>query len=134
MKVSGDHKVERNFSTESSQIKFYSLADRWKSERKLLNSSFSLAVLQSYTPIFNQCVLQSLDYFRRKCDSGEFDIKNDLHLVVMTVALSEWSEKAQKYFLIPSIVIQFHSNDIWQGGFPRIGIWNYESHREVSRS
>lgn len=70
-------------------VKFYLSADRWKHERKLLNSSFSLPILHSYIPIFDRCIVQSISHFKQKCDKGEFDIKHDITLVVMNAVLSK---------------------------------------------
>jgi cytochrome P450 len=64
-------------------------ADRWKSERKLLNTSFSLPVLQSYVPAFDRCIRQSVEDLKSRCDKGEFDVKHDVMLVVMNAVLSE---------------------------------------------
>lgn len=89
--------IERNGESSNkvfSLVKFYSLADRWKHERKLLNSSFSLPILHSYIPIFDNCIVQSIDHFKQKCDKGEFDIKHDVTLVVMNAVLSK--SKAHK--------------------------------------
>jgi hypothetical protein len=70
-------------------VKIYFSADRWKTERKLINPSFSLPILHSYIPIFDKCIVQSVDHLRKKCDRGEFDIKHDVTLVVMNAVLSE---------------------------------------------
>ena len=65
------------------------LADRWKYERKLLNSSFSLSVLQSYVPIFTKCIAKSIEHLKANCDKGEFDIKHDVTVVVMNAVMSK---------------------------------------------
>lgn len=74
-------------------IKFYSSADRWKQERKLLNSTFSIPILQSYVPAFNSCIQDSVKQLRQKCDKGEFDIKHDVSLAVMSAVLSKSKQK-----------------------------------------
>lgn len=70
-------------------IKFYLPADRWKQERKLLNSSFSRPILQSYIPIFNKCIANSTEHLKEMCDKGEFDIKHDVTVVVMNAVMSK---------------------------------------------
>jgi hypothetical protein len=46
-------------------------------------------VLQSYVPVFDKCIRQSVESLRQRCDKGEFDIKHDVMLVVMNAVLSE---------------------------------------------
>lgn len=65
------------------------LADRWKYERKLLNSSFSLSILQSYVPIFTKCIAKSIEHLKANCDKEEFDIKHDVTVVVMNAVMSK---------------------------------------------
>ncbi|CAG9805762.1 unnamed protein product [Chironomus riparius] len=63
-------------------------SDRWKYERKLLNSSFSLPVLQSYVPIFTKCIAKSIEHLKANCDKEEFDIKHDVTVVVMNAVMN----------------------------------------------
>lgn len=72
-------------------------ADRWKQERKLLNSSFSLPILQSFIPIFNKCIAKSVEHLKEKCDKGEFDVRSDVTLVVMNAVMSECIKAPKNY-------------------------------------
>lgn len=81
-------KTRENFSI---VVKFYSffIADRWKHERKLLNPTFSLPILQSYVSIFNKCIVENVEILKQKCDKGEFDIKHNIEMLVMDSVLSK---------------------------------------------
>ncbi|CRK97744.1 CLUMA_CG011124, isoform A [Clunio marinus] len=79
-------------------------SDRWKSERKLLNSSFSLPVLQSYIPIFDKSIRLGVKELQQKCDKGEFDIKHDVTFVVMNAVLNTTFGREISKDVIESII------------------------------
>jgi hypothetical protein len=108
-------------------IKFYLSADRWKNERKLLNSSFSLPVLQSYIPVFDKCITASVKHLQGNCDKGEFDIKHDITVVVMNGVMSKyfwnkltlWCQHCKNLFSVFSFSPFMHRYNFWQGHISR---------------
>jgi Cytochrome P450 len=103
-------------STQSFLSHFFLSADRWKTERKLLNSSFSLPNLQKYIPMFNKCIENSIQHLNMKCDKGEFDIKQDITLVVMNAVMSKKALSANIYIkiVLNGIYFYFNRHNIWK--------------------
>lgn len=104
-------------------------ADRWKQERKLLNSSFSLPILQSFIPIFNKCIANSIEHLNEKCDKGEFDIRSDVTLVVMNAVMSECIKTLQHFYLTSPFY--FNRHDFRKGHISRCCTSIHDKYREV---
>ena len=101
-----------------------------------MNPSFSLPILHSYIPIFDKCVVQSIDHFREKCDKGEFDIKHDVTLVVMNAVLSKSKTITNKIIRFSALTIaRFHldRHNIWQRSSKGYCRKVRAQHRKVSR-
>jgi cytochrome P450 family 4 len=70
-------------------IAFYlKTADRWKTERKLLNHTFSIPALQNFVPVFNRCIDDSIKRMSLKVGMEEFDIQKYVSDATMDAVLS----------------------------------------------
>ena len=68
---------------------FYILADNWRSERKLLNHTFSPSVMQNIAPSFNRAAVQSVEQLKAQLTGNEFDIHSFVSEAAMKAVLSE---------------------------------------------
>jgi cytochrome P450 len=72
---------------------------RWRVDRKLMNPTFNLKILDSFFPIFNRKSQALVDNLTAKLDGSEFDVYVQIAKCTFNTVFGEWPLYVKRVFL-----------------------------------